>query len=59
MSQATGAAAWYRGLEERLAASDQVVKVVLVLVAVLALSLAFFQPSRTARAAGALWFILP
>ena len=50
---------WYRQLEDKLAGSDQVVKVVLVGVAILALFLALFQPSRTARLAAALYFVLP
>jgi len=45
-------------LEEELKASDHVVKIALVAVAVLAVVLVA-QPSRTARLVAALWFLLP
>lgn len=50
--------AWFNRLESQLAASDDLVKVVLAAVAVLAVVM-ILQPSRTARLATALWLVLP
>jgi hypothetical protein len=55
ISEASGA---YHQVEGRLSGSDDLVKLALLGVIAVALFL-IVQPSRTARLAGALWFVLP
>lgn len=48
----------YQDVENKLEASDPLVKLALVGVIIVAIYL-IIQPSRTARLAGALWFVMP
>ncbi len=48
----------YKRLEANLEKSDDLVRILLVVIALLAIFLVF-QPSRTARLVAVLWWILP
>lgn len=49
----------YGDLERALTRTDDATRAVLTGVALLALFVAWFQPSSTLRAAAAAWFVLP